>query len=574
QLEKFKQLIGNWKHVFSSGPNDLGCTNLLKHKIVLEDPKPFKQPYRRIPPGMYEEVRQHVREMLEAGVIRESDSPFSSNICLVRKKDGSLRFCIDYRTLNSHTRKDAYSLPRFDDVVDSLSGSKYFSKLDLRSGYWQVEMEESSKPYTAFSVGNKIFEFNKMGFGLCNGPSTFQRLMEKCMGDMHLRECLIFLDDILIFSKTFEEHLDRLNVVFERLSEHNLKLKPSKCEFFRTSVSYLGHVVSADGFAGYYRRFIRNYAQIVKSLNDLLKGHDLKKIKKVKSKIKSCPVPWKWGEEQQIAFDCIKDKLTNPPVLAYAKYDSPFILHTDASGTGLGAILYQKQDGVERAIAYASRGLRPSEKNYPAHKLEFLALKWAVTDKFHDYLYGNDFEVVTDNNPLTYVLGKAKLDATSHRWIATLANYKFTLSYRAGAQNIDADSLSRKSHVFADEIQAVCHGLMASVPLIDSLSAYGASHSAGEKLSYDDTSSFHSVDIQQKQSEDRTLSRVIHLVSSSFNPRGKNLKVETPEVQKYIRQLKRLSVENGILYRTATLDGQRVKQLVVPEACHPLALEG
>ncbi|KAL5015614.1 hypothetical protein ScPMuIL_007302, partial [Solemya velum] len=233
-----------------------------------------------------------------------------------RKKDGSLRFCIDYRTLNSHTRKDAYSLPRFDDVVDSLSGSKYFSKLDLRSGYWQVEMEESNRPYTAFSVGNKIFEFNKMGFGLCNSPSTFQRLMEKCMGDMHLRECLIFLDDILIFSKTFEEHLDRLNVVFERLSEHNLKLKPSKCEFFKTSVSYLGHVVSADGigtdpekiaavkswpepqnikqlrqflgFAGYYRRFIRNYAQIVKSLNDLLKGHDLKKNKKVKSK--SSPV--------------------------------------------------------------------------------------------------------------------------------------------------------------------------------------------------------------------------------------------------------------------------------------------
>jgi hypothetical protein len=222
---------------------------------------------------------------------------------LVRKRDGSLRFCIDWRQLNARTRKDAYNLPRFDDIVDSLSGAKYFSKLDLRSGYWNVELEEEDKHKTAFSVGNLgFFEWNRMGFGLCNAPSTFQRLMERCMGDLHLKECLIFLDDILVYSKTFDEHIERLQAVFSRLAENGLKLKPSKCELLMSSVVYLGHVISEDGistdpektravtkwpapknikelrqflgFAGFYRRYVEHYAQIVEPLNDLLKGHD------------------------------------------------------------------------------------------------------------------------------------------------------------------------------------------------------------------------------------------------------------------------------------------------------------
>ena len=173
--------------MFSTGPDDIGNTDLVKHKIVLDDDRPFKQPYRRIPPGLYEEVRQHVKEMLDNDIIRESESPYSSNVVLVRKKDGSLRFCIDYRLLNQKTRKDAYMLPRFDDTIDTLNGSKYFSKLDLRSGYWQVEVEESDKPKTDFSVGYLgFYECNRMSFGLTNAPGTFHRLMEKCMGEMHL----------------------------------------------------------------------------------------------------------------------------------------------------------------------------------------------------------------------------------------------------------------------------------------------------------------------------------------------------------------------------------------------------
>ena len=225
QLLRAKQVLGNWSSIFSTSPTDLGRTDTVKHKINLTDDVPFKDTYRRIPPGLYEEVRQHLKEMIEADAIRPSESPYSSNVVLVRKKDGSLRFCIDFRKLNSRTVKDAYNLPRVNDTIDTLIGSKYFSKLDLRSGYWQVEIDEADKYKTVFTVGNMgFFECNRMAFGLTNAPATFQRLMECCMGEMNLKECLIFLDDILIFSETFEEHISRLEAVFSRLKQHGLKL--------------------------------------------------------------------------------------------------------------------------------------------------------------------------------------------------------------------------------------------------------------------------------------------------------------------------------------------------------------
>ena len=290
--------------------------------LNLTDNVPFKEPARRIPPALFQEVKEHLHEMMAAGAVRPSQSPYSSNVVIARKKDGSIRFCVDFRKLNNKTIKDAYAIPRVEDSLHLLAGARYFSKLDLRSGYWQVEVKEEDKHKTAFQMGNLgFYEFNRMPFGLCNAPASFQRIMERCMGDLNLRDCLIYLDDVIIFSTTFEEHLDRLEAVFSRLKQHNLKLKPSKCEFFKAEVTYLGHVVLEEGirtdpskleavqkwpvpktikevrsylgFTGYYRRFIRDYAKIARPLNDLLVGHCTSKKNRNK---KSKPAPFVWTE--------------------------------------------------------------------------------------------------------------------------------------------------------------------------------------------------------------------------------------------------------------------------------------
>ena len=372
------------------------------------------------------------------------------------KKDGKLRMCIDYRQLNNRTIKDSYALPRIEDLLDCLGGNKYYSVLDMKSGYYQVEIEETHKERTAFTVGPLgFFEYNRMPFGLSNAPATYQRLMEDCLGDLHLNICLVYIDDLIVFSKSFEEHIRRLELVLHRLGECGLKLAPQKCEFFKRKVKYVGHVVSEQGieadpekvdkikhwptptnpeqvrqflgFAGYYRKFVKDFSKIAKPLSELMPRSAMKKSRRPRQVYQA---EWKWGNEQDEAFKKLIACLSTPPVLGYPDYSKPFELHTDASMQGLGAVLYQEQEGILRVIAYASRGLSRSEKNYSAHKLEFLCLKWAISEKFHDYLYGQDFVVMTDNNPLTYILTSARLDATGHRWLASLASYNFTVKYR------------------------------------------------------------------------------------------------------------------------------------------------
>ena len=460
--KEMRKVFEDYHYLFALDDLELGKTSLVRHVIKLDDPKPFRERYRRIPPHQYDEVKKHLKEMVEIGAIRKSQSPWASAVVLVRKKTGELRFCIDLRKINTRTIKDAQTLPRIDDSLDSLNGAVIFTSLDLKSGYWQVEMDEDSIPYTAFTVGPLgFYECLRMPFGLTNAPATFQRLMENCLGDLHLNWCIIYLDDIIVYSKTPEEHIKRLKGVFEKLKAAGLKLKPSKCEFFKERITYLGHVVSKDGietdprkiaavkhwprpetvtqvrkflgFTNYYRKFLHDYAKIARPLNKLISGDN---AKKKRAKIV-------WDEECESAFQKLKELCADTPCLAYPDYQERFKLYTDASECGLGAVLSQVKDGIERPIAFASRTLSKSERNYDAHKLEFLALKWAVTDRFHEYLYGGTFEVFTDNNPLTYILSSAKLDAIGQRWVASLAPYNFSLHYNPGRRNVVADSLSR-----------------------------------------------------------------------------------------------------------------------------------
>ena len=323
-------------------------------------------------------------------------------------------------------------------------------------------MEEDSKALTVFTVGPLGFYKCKcMPFGLTNAPATFQWLMQSCLGNLHLCYYIIYLDDVIVFSKTLEEHVFRSRAVFEKLKQVGLKLKPSKCEFFRQDLTYLGHVVSKDGmqtdpikveaihkwpappnvmevrsllgFTNYYQQLIKRYAQVVKPLYKLILGENASR---------KCN-PIEWDLECQSAFDQLKELCTTTPILAYADFTKPFKLHTDASVLGLGAVLYQVHECVEKVISYASRSLTQSETKYPVHTLEFLWLKWAITEQFHEYVYGNTFDIYTDNNPLTYVSKTAKLDAMRHRWVASLANYNFHLHYQSGRSNVEADALSQ-----------------------------------------------------------------------------------------------------------------------------------
>ena len=414
-----KEMLKRNAKVFSKDDMDMGRTNLVKHHIKLTDPVPFKEAYRRIPPQMYDEVKTHLHEMLDLGAIRPSNSPWASAIVLVRKKDGRLRFCIDLRNLNNRTVKDTYSLPRIESILDSLGGAQIFSTLDLKAGYWQVEMAEECKAYTAFTCGPLgFYECDTMPFGATNAPATFH----DCLGELNMNWCIVYLDDIIIFSDTKEEHLKRLEAVFQKLCAAGLKLKPSKCFFFREEIEYLGHVVSGKGistnpkkieavskwptpktvydvrsflgFVGYYRRFIKNFSRITKPIREVITGLENQSKRSAKKTY------IEWSDAADVAFEHLKAMCVSTPILAYPDYQLPFTLHTDSSTDGLGAVLYQKQDGKLRVIAYGSRSVSKAESNYPAHKLEFLALKWAVCEKFHEYLYGSkSFEVFTDNNP-------------------------------------------------------------------------------------------------------------------------------------------------------------------------------
>ena len=597
--QKARDLLVEFHDLFALEELEMGRTNLIKHKIRLKDETPFKERYRRIPPQQYDEVRKHLDEMIKVGAIRKSQSPWASAVVLVRKKDGSLRFCIDLRKLNERTIKDAYGLPRIEDSLDVLNGAILFSSVDLKSGYWQVEMDESSIPYTAFTVGPLgFYECTKMPFGLTNAPATFQRLMESCLGDLHLNWCIIYLDDVIIFSRDIQTHLDRLRGVFMKMREAGLKLKPTKCDLFKDRITYLGHVVSKDGietdqakieaickwpvpetvtevrsflgFTNYYRKFIFGYAQLAKPLNLLISGEN---SSKKRSKVQ-------WTPEAQESFDALKETCSKTPVLAYADYSKEFILQTDASERGLGAVLSQKDgENKERVIAFASRTLKNSEKNYDAHKLEFLALRWSVCDRFYEYLYGSKFKVFTDNNPLTYILTSAKLDAVGQRWVASLAGMDFTIAYKPGKNNKVADALSRIDWERVNEsdytrvegavVKAILDkGALGEAPMPPLM---GSSEVIVMKsLHLTGMATLTESDWKREQLDDPSIGPIFKIIETGVVP-----VIINEEARPLWKNKKNLTIKKNVLFRKVSLKGIEgdTYQFVLPQGYRKKALE-
>ena len=393
--------------------------------------------------------------MLDQGAIQHSESPWSSPVVLAKKKDGSTRFCIDYRKVNEVTRKDAYPLPRVDDTLDTLVGSKYFSTLDLASGYWQVEVAENDQPKTAFITPEGLFQFRVMPFGLCNAPATFQWLMDRVLSGLKWSTCLVYFDDIMVVGTSFADHLSNIGGVLARLRGAGLKLKPGKCRLCKERVAFLGHIVSAEGIttdpskteavakwptpqsrrevqqflglANYYRQFVKNFAAIAGPLQRLTEKNS----------------NFEWTVECQHAFDKLRACLVSSPVLSYPDYSRRFVLDTDASDTGIGAVLSQvKDDGSEVVTAYASRSLSRPERRYCVTRKELLAVVEFV-HHFRHYLLGREFTLRTYHNSLVWVRNFKEPEGQLARWLEKLEEYNFTIVHRRGALYNNADALSR-----------------------------------------------------------------------------------------------------------------------------------
>ena len=451
------QLLEKYADVFAYTPDQLGRCTVVKHTIDTGQHPPIRLRSYRTSPANREEIEKQVHEMLENDIISPSVSPWSSPVVLVKKSDGTMRFCVDYRKLNQITRKDCHPLPRITEALDSMGGARFFSTLDLRSGYWQLEMEDNSKEKTAFITHNGLYEFNVLPFGLCNSPATFQRTMTHILRGLEWDICLVYIDDLIIFSRTFDEHLLHLEQVFKRLREANVRLKPSKCHFVQPEVEYLGHVVSSEGlkpnpakiravqdfpvptnvsgvkaFLGlcnYYRRFIKGFAQIASPLN----------------KLTSKTVTFEWTPECQTAFETLKSALVSAPVPSYPTFELPFHLYVDASQTGIGLTLGQIVDGKEVVIAYAGRDFNRAERNYSATEREALAVIDGVK-RFQPYLYGRKFTIHTDHSALKWLMSMQDPTGRLARWSLLIQQFDFDIVHRPGKTNGNADALSRRHY--------------------------------------------------------------------------------------------------------------------------------
>lgn len=452
EREQLTKLVNKWNQ---RRVKTLGCTSKVQHVVDTGNHRPIKQRYYPVSPYIQKILNAELDEMLTEGIVVPSKSAWASPVVLVKKPDGSHRFCVDYRQVNNVTKRDAYPLPYISSILDRLRDAKFLSSLDIKSAYWQVPVEETSQEKTAFTVpGRGLFQFTRMPFGLHNSPATWQRLIDNVLGAELEPHVFVYLDDVVIVTSDFSEHLRVLEEVFERLAGANLSLNWDKCQFCRPELRFLGYVVNEAGLlvdpekvesirsyptpttvkqvrqfvglASWYRRFVEKFSTIISPLTALLK--------------KGCK--FKWGEEQEQAMQYLKERLVSAPILSCPDFEKHFYLQTDASNTGLGAVLYQKYEEGDKVIAYASRSLTPAERKYSTTEHECLAVLWAV-ERFRPYLEGMPFTVLTDHQSLKWLHNLKDPQGRLARWAIKLQQYQFSIEHRSGKLNVAADALSR-----------------------------------------------------------------------------------------------------------------------------------
>eukprot|EP00873_Tetraselmis_striata_P001628 jgi/Tetstr1/421892/TSEL_012792.t1 len=456
--EELKESLMEFADIIAE-PTDLPPEREFDFEINLESDEPPKERTYRMSPAELQEVRSQLEELLTKGWIRPSKSNYGAPILFVRKKDGTLRMCVDYRKLNDLTKKDRTPLPRIDELLDSLHGATIFSTLDLYKGYHQVRIKPEDIHKTAFRTHYGLYEYCVLPFGLTNAPAGFQTMMNRVLSPYLGKFCVVYLDDVLIYSKTAEEHLEHIRLVLRELQRHHLHIKLSKCSFGRTSVEFLGHIVEAGqikmdprkveavqqwpvpktvkdvrgflGLAGYYRKFIHNFAAIAAPLHGLTKNQP----------------EFVWTPRADAAFRALKDAMVRAPVLSIpdTSADARYTLYTDASGFAVGAVLLQDQGSGLRPVAYHARKMNKHEVHYPVHEQELLAVRDALI-KFRCYLDGAaGFTVITDHDTLRHFFRQRDLSTRQVRWLQVFAPYQrhMDIVYKRGAAN-HADALSRR----------------------------------------------------------------------------------------------------------------------------------